>query len=838
MDRNSHLPIYIVQSLLIHAGLLLAAGYLMPIHKLSDIRSTLPLELLEVTEVEYVPPPSQPAPEPPPAKKVPKKVSISKPVAADRKTSRVQPPVTPPAEAKIETPPKTAGKSLAPGQSPLSGLDLDKSHETSPSAKSEKSSTNPRVSYSRSSPFSEMPSPKPVISNQNPEEKVQIAFNESEKSSPYMQPQPNAAREIPSPEPSAVPQGEIEIPAGDNWDGNYPLHDKPGIIPDATISDLSASLKIDAGANPSHQDADKQPMGRMESGSGIKPEKFPALPSAEEKMQIAAFNEPEKSGSYIQPQPDTAREISAPELPAPPQGETALPAGDNGVRDYPPHDRPAVTEALAASRSPASAPGTAISDLSASLKINAEAVPTHQNTDKQTVTSGSNVYSAKKETSYRPAAQVAGIKKPGRIVNKLSIPSASASSLSGRILSTPGKDAAASPDLPPRITLEQETETAQDNQETLTVEDQMFDLKGQINAGVETAFLSLNDQTQQLDLSSGKFSAKVKLRLGVNNLKVSAIDSSGRYTSKGVTVNYTPLDISYSGDWTIYVNDALPESQYIYAVTGDRYGNKWFGLAGGVARFNGSSWIKYTVLDGLAGYHVRALAEDTRGGMWFGTEKGISHFNGSRWTTEKIPAGMINTIACGPDGKVWAGTQEGLFMFDGTTWRHFTEKDGLPHNQVNALALDKSGNLWVGTPSGAAMYDGQSWKVFTVKDGLSHDAIYAIACDIKGKLWFGTEYGASCFDGQNWARYTMEDGLSDNQVNAISIDKANNAWFGTDNGVSRLSKDTWAQFNQANGLASDQVNTVLAESNDRIWFGTSRGVTELNTRYAGHTTHR
>ncbi len=754
MRRKSHLPIYIFQSVAIHAGLLLLAGYLMPIHKLSDIRNNPYLGIMEVTEVEYVSPPSQPIPEPPPAKKPPKKIFKPNPVAANRKTFRTQPPSTPSVETKTEAPLRTVEKRLALNQANINvsspkaairdRLDLDKFHEASPSAKSEKISVNPRAASNRSVPLPGIVPPNAVIGNQNPsEEKRPIVFDEPQKSSPYVQPQPNTAKEMPPADLSPSPQGGIEIPAGDNGDGNYPLYDKPEIIPGAVIPDLSASLKIDAGANPSHQNADKQPIGHIESNGGLGRGKPLALPS---HMDISAASRPQT------------------------------------------HPNPPLEHRMAYLNNPSRA------------------------------TAGINM----------PTGQLA---RQGNT---------------------------ASPALP-WITLEQETEAAQDNPQTLTVEDPAFDLKGQINAGVETAFLSVNDQVQQLDLSGGNFSAKVKLRPGLNNLKVSAIDSSGRYASKGVTVNYTPLDISYSGDWTIYVNDALPESQYIYAVTGDRYGNKWFGLAGGVARFNGSSWIKYTVRDGLAGHHVRAITEDTHGGMWFGTEKGVSYFNGSRWITyncsppihrgnndriyrgennQGCPTGLINAIVCGPDGKVWIGTQEGLFMFNGETWKHFAEKDGLPHNQINALVLDKSGNLWIGTPSGAGMYDGRNWKVFTVKDGLSHDAVYAIASDIKGKLWFGTEYGVSCFDGQNWARYTVEDGLSDNQVNAIAIDKANNAWFGTDNGVSRFSKDIWAQFTKSNGLASDQVNTVHAESNDRIWFGTSRGVTELNTRYAGHTTRR
>ncbi|MBN1636157.1 MAG: hypothetical protein JW920_06560 [Deltaproteobacteria bacterium] len=66
--------------------------------------------------------------------------------------------------------------------------------------------------------------------------------------------------------------------------------------------------------------------------------------------------------------------------------------------------------------------------------------------------------------------------------------------------------------------------------------------------------------------------------------------------------------------------------RYIRAIEIDKEGNIWFAALGGVSKYNGKNWIKYTTTDGLANQNVRSIAVDNEGCLWFGTIAGVSKF--------------------------------------------------------------------------------------------------------------------------------------------------------------------------------------------------------------------
>ena len=78
-------------------------------------------------------------------------------------------------------------------------------------------------------------------------------------------------------------------------------------------------------------------------------------------------------------------------------------------------------------------------------------------------------------------------------------------------------------------------------------------------------------------------------------------------------------------------NDTYNEN-YIFAITIDRQGNKWFGTwGGGVSRFDGRTWRNFTTEDGLPGNIVYSIEEDSLGQIWVGTHQGVSVYDGKSW---------------------------------------------------------------------------------------------------------------------------------------------------------------------------------------------------------------
>lgn len=101
-------------------------------------------------------------------------------------------------------------------------------------------------------------------------------------------------------------------------------------------------------------------------------------------------------------------------------------------------------------------------------------------------------------------------------------------------------------------------------------------------------------------------------------------------------------------------------TNYVSSIAIDVNGNKWIGTNGGVLKFDGAKWTKYTTADGLVDNRVTTIAIDSIGNIWFGTNDGVS-------------------------------------KFDGAIWMNYTTGNGLADNWVIDIIIDAQGNLWLGT---------------------------------------------------------------------------------------------------------------------------------------------
>ena len=202
----------------------------------------------------------------------------------------------------------------------------------------------------------------------------------------------------------------------------------------------------------------------------------------------------------------------------------------------------------------------------------------------------------------------------------------------------------------------------------------------------------------------------------------------------------------------------------------------------GVARFDGTRWIQYTVADGLADSDVQ-LALGPEGSVWatYDLAPGqISRFDGTRWTTFAVDelAGWSGA-GVAPDGSLWLASAEGLARFDGETVTYPAIPDtaapaGLPPlvavprdepavtpstlGEISWQAFDvpTSHFLWpvVETPYGFAARDGPDlrWSA----DGRSWDGV-TLSIDASGLSAAGEDlvaYGSGAvrlaWDGGRW----------------------------------------------------------------------------------------
>lgn len=308
-------------------------------------------------------------------------------------------------------------------------------------------------------------------------------------------------------------------------------------------------------------------------------------------------------------------------------------------------------------------------------------------------------------------------------------------------------------------------------------------------------------------------------------------------TMKGI-IRFNPK----SGQHQIYTptnTDGGFIARAVYILSVDPKGNKWVGTyGGGLSRFDGHAWKRYSTNDGLGDNWVYDIEYDRNGTMWVATWDGVSVFDGERFKTYRVADGLpdkwVYSIALDHDGVFWFGTEGGISRFDGKSWTTFSHKDGiggeikespaggtvaspfpaeggadegpekgygssfLQHHMnagkqnaaanpdfIISSAVDGQNRKWFGTwGAGVARFDGTKWTNYTTKDGLGGDYIYTLVSDGEGRVWAGTNGGASWFDGTRWRTINQAAGLQDNNIFSILFDKTGRRWFGSLKGLS------------------------------------------------------
>lgn len=106
--------------------------------------------------------------------------------------------------------------------------------------------------------------------------------------------------------------------------------------------------------------------------------------------------------------------------------------------------------------------------------------------------------------------------------------------------------------------------------------------------------------------------------------------------------------------------------------------------------------------------YIVALLVDNDGSVWAGTwGGGLAHFDGKTWvnftTQDGLPANHIFSLHRGSSGKLMVGTSNGLAVRDDTgDFKVFDTGDGLFSNIVFSMATADDGSSWIGSFGGVA----------------------------------------------------------------------------------------------------------------------------------------
>ncbi|HYB54073.1 MAG TPA: two-component regulator propeller domain-containing protein, partial [Thermoanaerobaculia bacterium] len=304
----------------------------------------------------------------------------------------------------------------------------------------------------------------------------------------------------------------------------------------------------------------------------------------------------------------------------------------------------------------------------------------------------------------------------------------------------------------------------------------------------------------------------------------------------------------------------------------DRQGTLWIGTGGGLFRFSGGSFTRFSTVNGLSSNRVLSIYEDREGSLWVGTtDGGLNRFKRQRvvnytrrdglsddkiWTVFEDRGGTLwvggadgsldrlrpgrtaferyarleNTVLAldeDSNGDLWIGTQgEGLVRLHNGHMTRYTAADGLPGNWIMSLCADRRGGVWVGTVAGGvAFFKNGKFHQYHVRDGLPSEQIFSIFQDREGDVWFGT-FGSGVgrlHDGV-FQTFTAADGLAHDIVISIYQTADGTHWFATRGGLTSWRDGRFTTFRESNGLMYDAIQRVLEDRRGSLWMTSNRGI--------------
>jgi len=287
----------------------------------------------------------------------------------------------------------------------------------------------------------------------------------------------------------------------------------------------------------------------------------------------------------------------------------------------------------------------------------------------------------------------------------------------------------------------------------------------------------------------------------------------------------------------------------------DKEGNLWFGTTeNGLYKYDGKSFSRFLVADGLNSNNIFCMLEDKDGKIWIGTVAGLCLYDGKTFAKIQIPlpknftpnkneyyrnSHWVYSIMQAKSGKLWFATIDGVYIYDGKSLPTgqagfipfiIDEASGgflSSNNNAERILEDNAGNIWFGGrgTEGVYRYDGKSVTNFKLKelfqDGPKpkpHNWAFPQLQDKNGNIWFSNWGGAYRYDGKSFTTFTKEDGLH-GIVARIIEDKKGNLWFGGD-GLSRYDGKSFTRFTTKDGLPNLGVWSILEDTSGNIWVGT------------------
>lgn len=315
-----------------------------------------------------------------------------------------------------------------------------------------------------------------------------------------------------------------------------------------------------------------------------------------------------------------------------------------------------------------------------------------------------------------------------------------------------------------------------------------------------------------------------------------------------------------------YLEDGLPHSR-TRQIFQDRIGWIWAGTAGGLSRFDGTSFKTYPLTNASGEESTSSIIcfwGDSDSVIWIGTEHdGLAFYDRrldrfesfSRYDSSNncISSNEVHSITSDTSGIMWIGTSGGLNRFDPFTksfqWiqNHSSHSPALSGDTVSKVFIDRDNRLWIGTHRGLDYLDLESGQITNVSlfsegqsEPLSGNRIEDISQDERGNILVASYYhGLFVIDSslRNSVNIIPEpDYQRSYLVRSVFPDQNGSLWLGTRGGIYVLDQDfkVAAHYTKSlqdqKSLGHNSIRDIFKDRTGDIWIAHRSGVSHANLK--------
>ena len=275
------------------------------------------------------------------------------------------------------------------------------------------------------------------------------------------------------------------------------------------------------------------------------------------------------------------------------------------------------------------------------------------------------------------------------------------------------------------------------------------------------------------------------------------------------------------------------------AITQTTDGYVWIGTLGGLLRFDGVRFVRWTPPAGehLPTTAVISLLGAADGSLWIGTASGLAQWKNGNLLTFPETAGRVNSIYQDREGTIWMArsrTRAGaVCKVTVNVAKCYAPKDGVPP-YAGILIGDNFGYLWIGTSTALVRWkpgSSTSYELPGLKSNVALGGITALAAAPDGSVWVGIMNSGRGLGLQHWVNGTWRTltttTLDSSTLNVYSLwlDRHNALWIGTEgDGIYRVHDGKVDRFRSADGLSSDSSDRFFEDREGNLWLITAEGV--------------